>query len=161
MPRPPSARDLADPASPAYVVEESPFFLLNRATATYAMQMSRAMRRVGADIPSWRVLVLAEQRGPISVSALADLAVIRLSTVTKVVQRLARAGLIRVRRSRKDRRVTEVLISARGRAAARAVREAASGIFRRAFAGTGDAELRELNRLLRRLVDNMETGPHG
>ena len=99
MPKRVSARDLADPASPYFTIERSPFFLLNRASATYALLMHQALARVGADVPRWRVLVLAEQRGPISVSAIADLAVIRLSTVTKVVQRLARDGLLAVRRS--------------------------------------------------------------
>ena len=155
MPKRVSARDLADPASPYFTIERSPFFLLNRASATYALLMHQALARVGADVPRWRVLVLAEQRGPISVSAIADLAVIRLSTVTKVVQRLARDGLLAVRRSKADARVTVVLITPQGRKLAQVVRATASRIYRQAFARVSAGEIRTLNRLLLKLSGNM------
>lgn len=149
------ARRQADPASASYVIEESPFFQMNRAISTYTLLMDRALRRVGADVPSWRILVLAEMRGPISVSALADMAVVRLSTVTKVVQRLTRRGLIRVRTSKRDARVTEVLITREGRALARTVRDAASRMFRSAFINVSDADLAKLGSLLRQLQANL------
>ena len=156
MPKRASARDLADPASRRYTIEQSPFFLLNRATATYALLMDRALSRVGADVPRWRVLVLAEQRGPISVSAIADLAVIRLSTVTKVVQRLTADGLLTVRRSKNDARVTVVGITLKGREIAGVVRATASRIFQQAFTDVSEPEIRTLNRLLLRVCHNMD-----
>ena len=128
---------------------------MNRAISTYTLLMDRALRRVGADVPSWRILVLADMRGPISVSTLAEMAVVRLSTVTKVVQRLTKRGLIRVRTSKRDARVTEVLITREGQILARTVREAASRMFRGAFVNMTDADLSNLSRLLLKLQANL------
>ncbi len=149
------APTLADPSSPLFKVEHSPFFLMNRTIATYALRMEQALRRVGADIPRWRVLVLASERGPISVSAIAELAVIRLSTATKVIQRLERDGLLSLRRSKRDARVTEVRITAQGRAVSRLVRGVAATIYREAFGGVSPREILMLNDLLNRIFANI------
>lgn len=158
MPRATDAKRRADPASPGFTLEQSPFFLMNRAAGTYALAMEQALRSVGADVPRWRVLMLATERGPISVSAIADLGVIRLSTTTKVVQRLERDGLLQLRRSRTDARVTEVMITPAGRRVASLVRTKASEIFQRAFNGISAADIKRLNSLLGRLHTNMVQG---
>lgn len=155
MARNPASQTLADPGSPRFLIEHSPFFLMNRTVSTYALRMEQALQMVGADIPRWRVLVLASERGPISVSAIADLAVIRLSTATKVIQRLERDGLVSLHRSPRDARVTEVRITKQGRAVNRLVRGAASTIYNEAFAGISAAEIRQLNSLLRRIFANI------
>lgn len=155
MARNPASQTLADPGSPRFLIEHSPFFLMNRTVSTYALRMEQALQMVGADIPRWRVLVLASERGPISVSAIADLAVIRLSTATKVIQRLERDGLVSLRCSPRDARVTEVRITKQGRAVTRLVRGAASTIYKEAFAGISAAEIRQLNSLLRRIFANI------
>jgi DNA-binding MarR family transcriptional regulator len=144
-----------DPASTGFKLEDSPFFLMNRAASAYALAMERALRAVGEDIPRWRVLMLAYERGPISVGSIADLAVIKLSTTTKVAQRLRDEGLLKLRRSQRDARVTEVTLTAAGHRTARLVRTAASGIYRRAFHDASAAEIRTLNRLLARVHRNL------
>ncbi len=161
MPRTIDAKRRADPASPGFALEHSPFFLMNRAAGTYQLAMEQALRSVGADVPRWRVLMLALERGPISVSALADLGVIRLSTTTKVVQRLERDGLLKLGRSRADARVTEVTITPEGRRVAALVRAKASEIFQRAFDGVSAADIQRLNDLLGRVHTNMVRGANG
>jgi DNA-binding MarR family transcriptional regulator len=153
------AKRRADPASPGFALEHSPFFLMNRAAGTYGLAMEQALRSVGADVPRWRVLMIATERGPVSVSAIADLAVIRLSTTTKVVQRLVRDGLLQVRRSRQDARVTVVNITPKGRRVSLLVRAKASEIFQRAFAGISAADISRLNALLGQLHTNIVRGP--
>ena len=149
------AQTRADPGSPQFRIEHSPFFLMNRTISTYALRMEEALRRVSADVPRWRVLVLASERGPISVSSIAELAVIRLSTATKVIQRLERDGLVKLQRSRSDARVTEVRITPPGRGVTRLVRRAASTIYRQAFAGVSARDIRQLNGLLQRVSANI------
>ena len=66
------AKILGDPASPGFRVELSPFFQMNRTVGAYGLTMERALRAVGMDIPRWRVLMLAHERGPVSVGEIAD-----------------------------------------------------------------------------------------
>jgi DNA-binding MarR family transcriptional regulator len=108
----PDAKRRGDPASKHFRLENSPFFLMNRTVAAYGLAMEQALRAVGTDIPRWRVLMLAHEFGPISVGRIADGAVIKLSTATKVVQRLHREGRD-LQRSLSDARVTEVELTTR------------------------------------------------
>lgn len=146
-----------DPASAGFRLEDSPFFLMNRAASAYALAMERALRAIGADIPRWRVLMLAYERGPISVGSIAEHAVIKLSTTTKVVQRLRDDGLLKLHRSRRDARVTEVTLTRAGQRAVALVRTAASGIYRRAFHDSSASEIRTLNGLLARVHRNLRS----
>jgi DNA-binding MarR family transcriptional regulator len=157
-PRPEQAVARGDPASRQFRLEDSPFFLMNRTASAYALAMEQALRRVGADVPRWRVLMLAYERGPISVGSIAENAVIKLSTTTKVVQRLRDEGLVKLRRSRRDARVTEVQITARGLAVVAKVRAVASGIYRRAFADVPAAEVLRFKELLVHLHRNIRAG---
>jgi DNA-binding MarR family transcriptional regulator len=142
----------ADAADPAFVLEDSPFFLLNQATGAYAMAMERALKAIGTDIPRWRILMLAHERGPISVGEIARLGVLKLPTATKAVQRLAAEGLLQVSRSPSDARVTEVTCTPTGADSVETVRRVASARFHQAFGDFSAAELELLNQLLRRVL---------
>jgi DNA-binding MarR family transcriptional regulator len=147
----------SDPAAAHFRIEHSPFFLMNRALSVYARAMERALKRVGADVPRWRVLMLTAERGPISIGHLAQQAGLKLSTTTKVAQRLRGEGLLRLRTSRVDARVTEALITSAGRKAASKVRAVASEMFRVGFAGLPQKHIESLNARLRTLESNLQS----
>ena len=58
--------------------------------------MEEALRRIDMDVPSWRAIMLVHERNPSSVSEIAERAVIRLSTMTRVIQRLEKRGLVKL-----------------------------------------------------------------
>jgi len=152
-PSPPDIKRRADAADPAFVLEDSPFFLMNQATGAYALAMEHALKAVGADIPRWRILMLAQERGPISVGEIAALGVLKLPTATKVVQRLALEGLLQVTRSAADGRVTEVTCTPAGADMVAKVRAVASARFHEAFDAFTAAEIDSMNGMLRRIHD--------
>jgi MarR family transcriptional regulator, organic hydroperoxide resistance regulator len=148
----PDSKRRADAADPAFILEDSPFFLMNQATGAYALAMEQALKAVGADIPRWRVLMLAHERGPISVGEIAALGMLKLPTATKVVQRLSLEGLLSVTRSTADGRVTEVTCTPDGAEMVAKVRVVASARFHEAFDTFSAAELDLLNGMLRRIL---------
>ena len=152
----PDARRRADAADPAFVLEDSPFFVINQVAGAYAHAMERSLKAIGADIPRWRILMLAHERGPISVTEIAALGVLKLPTATKVIQRLAAEGLLQVARSEKDARVSEVTCTASGDTVVAQVREVASQRFREAFRDMPAQEIDELNRRLRTVLSNLQ-----
>lgn len=155
----PDAKANGDPAGPTFTIEQSPFFQMNRAVGAYGMAMERALKAVGMDIPRWRVLMLAEERGPISVGDIADNGVLKLSTATRVVQRLRDDGLVILRRSNQDARVTEVQTTAAGKQAVRVIRSVASQVYRTAFRDLDDADVARLNELLLRVQSGLRELP--
>ncbi|MGA1730985.1 MAG: MarR family winged helix-turn-helix transcriptional regulator [Steroidobacteraceae bacterium] len=151
-----NAKRRGDPAAPGFSLDDSPFFLVNQVAAAYAGVMETSLRAVGMDIPRWRVLMLAQQGGWLPVGEVAKLAGMKLPTATKVVQRLARDGLVKTRTSRTDRRVTEVGLCPRGRRAVATIRSVASGVYQRAFVGFSAEEIGSLTLLLRQLRQALE-----
>jgi len=152
-------RAQADPADPLFELARSPFFWLSRVSGRYVLDMEAVLRRVGMDVPHWRVLMILHENDPASVSTLADLAVIKLSTMTRIVQRMQAEGLVACNPRASDARVTEVRLTPAGAAAVEQVRDPASRIFHQAFDDISDPELIVFIGVLRRLFDNLESPP--
>lgn len=166
-PRPsaaPAARSASkrrgDPADRHFELGHSPFFLLNRLSNRYVLDMEATLKTIDMDIPRWRALMIVQEREPSSVSEIADLGCIRLSTMTRVVQRLVRQGLVRVRPRDGDARKTDVYLTPAGRAACDDVRRIASVVYGQAFEGFKDAEIATFCEQLRRVHANLQAaGP--
>lgn len=110
----PDNRVLGDPGTDAFRIDRYPFYLLNRLVSRYNVVIGARLKVIGLDIPQWRVLMVLGEKRPLGVSDIADRAVINLSTATRIVQRMAQAGVLSVRTSRDDSRVTEADLSEKG-----------------------------------------------
>jgi DNA-binding MarR family transcriptional regulator len=153
------AKRRGDPGFADFRIADSPFYLLARIIGRYSIDMENALHAIDMDLPSWRALMIIAETNPSSVSEIADRAVMRLSTMTRVVQRLERRGLLKVRRRKGDARVTEVYINSKGVRAAREVRDIASRFYNVAFHDFAAAEIDALNTLLRRVFGNLALRP--
>lgn len=153
------ARTRADPASPGFRLADSPLYWLARVAGRYRFEMERVLKPIGMDVPRWRVLAILTEHEPASVTELCDHAVIRLSTMTRIVQRLADNGLVATRPRDSDGRVTEVRLTEDGRRAAVGVHEQASRIFSHGFEGFSAADVEALNDMLQRLFRNFGLPP--
>lgn len=152
--RKPDALALADPAHPDFRLGASPLYWLARVAGRYRLDMDRVLKPIGMDVPRWRVLAILSEYEPASVTELCDHAVIRLSTMTRIVQRLADSGLVTTRPREADGRVTEVLLTEAGRHAAIGVHAQASRIFGMGFTDFSAEEVAQLNTMLQRLFAN-------
>lgn len=152
-------RRRADPVDPLFELAHSPFFWVSRVSGRYVLDMGAVLRRIGMDVPRWRVLMILHEHDPASVSTIADLAVIKLSTVTRIVQRMQAEGLVTCAPRPSDARVTEVSLTEAGAEAVERVRSQASRIFHQAFDSVSDAEISQFLDIMRRLFDNLETPP--
>lgn len=155
MAKPPSIR-ASDPASPGFRFEDSPTYWLTRATGRYLQVIERRLKRIGMDVPRWRVLMILAEAEPASVTELSEHAIVKLATMAKIVQRMEAAGLVSTRPRATDARVTEVTITEAGRAALIQVREVASGVYGRAFGELSEAELDTMIGLMRRVFGALE-----
>jgi DNA-binding MarR family transcriptional regulator len=149
------AKERGDPASARFQIEDWPFYLIARTAGRYAIDMENALRRLELDLASWRALMLVHERNPSSVSEIAERAVTRLSTMTRVIQRLQKRRLVSLARRTGDARVTEVNITEAGERMVAEVRAIASHIYSVAFRDLDAADIETLNALLRRVHGNL------
>ena len=141
----------ADPADDQFLLEHSPFYRLAQVEGIYQQRMQQSLKAVGMDLPRWRVLMILHEKSPSSVSEIAQRAVMKLSTMTRVAQRLERDGLVKLAPNETDARRTDVHLTGRGAEAVKTIRATASRIFRQATEQCTDEEIRSLNSMLARL----------
>jgi DNA-binding MarR family transcriptional regulator len=85
--------------------------------------------------------------------------VTRLSTTTRVVQRLQKKSLVKLSRRRSDARVTEVHLTPLGKRCVERDRRTAGEIYRRAMHDFSSAEIAVLNGFTRRIFANLANSP--
>jgi MarR family transcriptional regulator, organic hydroperoxide resistance regulator len=92
--------------------------LLARASHAVVQGFAQELRRQGASLPAWRVMAaLSADSGP-TVSALAEACLLQQPTMTKLLDRMARDGLVERKHDARDRRVVRVALTPEGRAVA-------------------------------------------
>ncbi|MGA8248569.1 MAG: MarR family transcriptional regulator [Nocardioides sp.] len=135
--------------------------LLDAVTASSAALVAIAVRSVAAGrvpvtVSQHRVLVLLEQHGTLSVTALARHLGVDQSNASRHCSRLVRAGLVHRGRDAQDGRAVELRLTPAGRHQVRAVLAARRQEVERVLRGLPDAAVREVAgalELFRRAAD--------
>ena len=128
-----------------------PFYWLARVDRQYHSVLERVLARISLDIPSWRVLMILHSIGTASVSEVAEQSIVKLSTMTKIIQRMEADGFVSSAPSEQDRRVTMVTITTRGEEKGRAAWVESEKIKDRVFADISPEDRVQMIDLLRRL----------
>lgn len=149
-------RALGDPGSDHFRVDNYPFYLLNRTVSRYNVIIEAELRAVGIDIPTWRVLMILGEAEPQSIGQVAKLAVINVSTLMRVVERMAKAGLVETLPSATDGRVTTLAMKPLGREKLKAARAVTAPLYRRLIRGFSASDFKRLIELMNRLQQNLE-----
>jgi DNA-binding MarR family transcriptional regulator len=131
-------------------------YLINRAGARLAVNFGRDIQDQGVALQEWRVLAALAAAGAQRLSDLAGLTSIDLSTLSRLVSRMARGGLVRRSRANGDRRERRVALTAKGRRTTRAIIPMARRYELVALAGLSIQEARLLKRLLARVYANLD-----
>ena len=148
-------RPFGDPGSEAFRVDAYPFYLLNRAVSRYNVVIEAELRPIGIDIPTWRVLMVLGEHSPRPIAQISKSAVINISTMMRIVERMTKAGLIDSRPSLEDGRVTELQLTALGREKLAAARVVTAPFYRKLIEGFSARDFGRLLDLLNRLHDNL------
>ena len=101
--------------------------------------------------PQLTVIKMLETFGDISLSSLSERIRAQNSTVTGIIDRMEREGLVRRERSTTDRRVVYIRLSDKGARLAREIAVEPMEIFRGALLGLSRDDVRDLLRILAKL----------
>ncbi len=155
------ARDVGhilDPASDGaeFDAREWPFFWLTHATGLYLSKLERGLKKVNLDIGRWRVLMCIQPGSARSVTEIAELAIVKMPTMMKLIQRMEAEGLVACSARVSDGRVTEVSLTDQGLEARTLAWQTASKIFSRVFAIEDGPDIVSLNKLLRQVIAHLD-----
>lgn len=125
-----------------------PFFWMTQAVGRYLQKLERALKQNGLDVSRWRVLMSVGDR-TIGVSEIAELAIVKLPTMMKIVQRMEAEGLVLCEARQSDARFTDVSLTAAGQDARRKAWAIANRLYESAFRDMPRGEQAKLNEMLR------------
>jgi DNA-binding MarR family transcriptional regulator len=114
-------------------------------------------RRAELTGPQLTVVKLLETVGDLSLSDLSDRIRAQNSTVTGIVDRMEREGLVVRERSKEDRRVVIIRLTDKGLRLARDIPVEPMEVFRGALASLSNAEMRELLRILTKIARRVQS----
>jgi len=125
--------------------------------STESRRITKALARQ-ADLtgPQLTVLKMLEGVGDISLSDLSDRIRAQNSTVTGIIDRMEREGLVVRARSSEDRRVVRIRLTEKGRRIAGEIAVEPMEIFRSAIENLSPAETRDLLRILTKIARRVQ-----
>jgi MarR family transcriptional regulator, organic hydroperoxide resistance regulator len=137
-------------------------YLVNRVGTIIAGQFGEeALAPHGLSIAMWRVMAVLASTGGQRQIDLADLTSIDSSTLSRLVTRLMRIGLVTRTRSASSNREVAVKLSPKGGALVARLIPIGLEFESAATAGLASEELMTLKRCLRRMYSNMKARPAG
>ncbi|AXB76378.1 MarR family winged helix-turn-helix transcriptional regulator [Novosphingobium sp. P6W] len=149
-------RPFGNPGSENFRLDAYPFYLLNRAASRYNTAIESELRGIGIDIPTWRVLMILGEHAPLAIGQVAKSAVINLSTMMRIVERMSKADLVATAPSNTDGRVTEIALTEAGREKLAAARLVTAPLYEKIIRGFSATDFTRMLDMLGRLHDNLD-----
>lgn len=129
---------------------------LRRITRAIHLQSKRLVRETGLTAPQLIVMQAMQRHGQTSASTVAKEVALSQATVTTILDRLGRAGLIQRTRSDADRRVVHIQLTDEGRARLACAPELLQAEFLRKFRELQAWERHQLTASLQRIAAMMD-----
>lgn len=143
------------PGSTDFDLNVFPPYWVARLNAKYSMEMEKKLKAVDMDVSRWRVAMLLRLHEELSISQIADHAIAKVPTITKIVYRMQDEGIVTVKPSATDGRVSIVRLTEKGHRNIREVDETTRKLFKRLFNGLTEPQIQRLNATLQQMLNNL------
>jgi len=148
------------PAGPRFI-DDYLLYLLARASHVVSAEFHEQLRRRGVSVPVWRVLASLIGSAGETVTHLAGACLLQQPTMTKLLDRMVRDGLVQRGQDLRDRRVVRVLLTPRGEALSADLAQAARLHEADLLARYPEAEALAIKDLLRAILARTGRPPPG
>ncbi|SMF67725.1 MarR family winged helix-turn-helix transcriptional regulator [Allosphingosinicella indica] len=154
-----SDRSAYDPSNPEFRLENSPFYLMAHADYKYHEDMDKVLHKHGMSKPIYRIMTVLREHQPASIGALAEAALIKRPTVSRIIDRMIEQGLVKTSPNREDNRITEVTLTPAGQQKLGKLTPIVGRQFARAMEGVSDRDIAYLLQVLHRISQNLSKLP--
>jgi len=148
------------PGKIVFKLDDYALYHLNRTSATYANEMSNAVQSIGMDQTQWRILAILGDKNNSTVSEIARRGVFKISTVTRMLERMERDKMLVRKPWEKDKRIVRVSLTKKGDEALAAALEIWSNIHAAATVGIDTHEMAIFTETLKKIRDNLGRNPY-
>ncbi|KAB7648301.1 MarR family winged helix-turn-helix transcriptional regulator [Polymorphobacter fuscus] len=148
-----------DPTSSSFRLESSPFYLMAHADFRYHVDMDKVLHKHGVSKPIYRIMTVLRERQPASIGTIADTALTKRSTVSRLIERMTEQGLVSTEANPDDSRITEVTLTVAGQQLLRTLTPVVGRQMARAMEGLSARDITQLQRILTRIGQNLSKLP--
>jgi MarR family transcriptional regulator, organic hydroperoxide resistance regulator len=141
--------------APLDLSEHLPHLVNRVGSALVARFSADALAKARLSIASWRVLAVLSSNGALRQTDLAALTSIEVSTLSRLITRLSRDGLVKRSRSQADSREVSVALTPRARKLMTRLVPVATGLQDTATRSLSGREIAALKRSLRKMHENL------
>jgi DNA-binding MarR family transcriptional regulator len=151
----PAAKDVGDalPAPTGPFIDDYLAYLLARASHLISAEFHIVVRRARLPVLQWRVMAALADGQSTSIGEVAAIVLTPQSTLTRVAERMVKAGLLLRASDMADRRITRIKLTAAGLKLARTLVAQAREHENAVLATVSAADAATLKRILRRMIE--------
>src|SRR4051794_13719020 len=146
---------------PPRFIDDYLLYLMARASHLVSSELHEELRRRGVGVAEWRVLASLVGSSGETVTGLAETCLLQQPTMTKLLDRMVRDGLVRRSQDTRDRRVVWMALTARGEMIASELVQAAKQHEAEVLARHPEAEAMAIKSLLRAIVSRQSRPRRG
>ena len=151
------------PAEPSASSEPDPYadldqflpYLLNRVMGRMNQLLAERLKRHGISFQEWRVLLVLANKGPRTIRSLSEDTIIPHSTLSRMLDRMQRDGLVAREVSAEDARTVTVAVTGAGAELFAAIRHHGLAVFDEAIDGLTMPEVETVRLLASRIASNL------
>lgn len=151
------------PAEPPQATEPDPYadldqflpYLLNRVMGRMNQLLAERLKRHGISFQEWRVLLVLANKGPRTIRTLSDDTIIPHSTLSRMLDRMQRDGLVVREVSAADARTVTVAVTRAGAELFAAIGHHGLAVLGQAAEGLSETDLETMRLLASRMAGNL------
>lgn len=144
---------------PTSFTDDYLLFLLAQASSAASQAFHADLRKSGLQVSTWRILASLYPNEVLTVGALAHKCLLKQPTLTRALDRIESAGLLKRTHSTKDRRSVFVELTASGKALTQSKVQMAQDHESNILAAYTPEQSAKIKAHLRGLIDRMESKP--
>ena len=148
-----------NPANDEFYLADYPFYLIDQINHRYGVEMETVLRKHKMERSQWQILLILREKNPSSISELSERSGKKLSTVSRVIERMRNDDLVSTAPRESDNRITDVLLKSAGKQALGKVLKVASKQYERAISGFSEDEIRKIHLQLQGILANLNRSP--
>ncbi len=148
------------PGQKNFALDDYPLYNLNRTSATYIEEMAKALKQIGMNQNQWRILNILGDKNPSTVTGIARRGVIKMSTLTRMLDRMEAHGLVTRTLWEKDKRIVHVHITAKGRRSLKDVSHVGASVYASMCEGLSETQIKQFMKTLIKMRENLNRPLH-
>ncbi len=136
-------------------IQNFPFFWVSQVNGKYSQLIEKSIKKLGIDNTRRKIILSTNALGEASITDIANLSTLKLTTATKAVYRLVEDGIVEVYSSTSDERISMVKLTAKGIELVEQINQISVVTLAGILNAFSEDELHTLNNQLKKLFDLM------